>query len=449
MDRAESHVSLTALQLFLAAKLSPADHQAVEKHLQSCHSCAQRLSSWELCLLQLQDELTSSGPPCSSAIDMAQHDLIDSICDRFERAWRSGDDPQIDDFLAHVGEIDLPALRNELTLLKEDLEQARTRLDLRAADRSAAVEQIEPATRPQRMGQLGNYVLREEIAKGRLGSVYRARRLCDGKEVAVKLMVAVARVVESMQMQWQERVEAAKQLRHPNLVAMYEMGLTGQRCYWVTQLVRGTCLSQQVDQIRCPTRRAATIIQQAAEAIGHAHERGMVHGHLKPTKILLDQQDRVLVSGFGVAYQSPDSSELTISGNVFETPLYMAPEQAGGSSASPHPTIDVYALGAVLYLLLTGRPPFPGKHLLDTLRRILKEPVTPPSRWRSTLSSDLESICLRCLEKNPERRYSSALALAQALGNYLEQGDTASGGQGAWKRWGTWWRAHWGRDARR
>ncbi|HEV3083361.1 MAG TPA: protein kinase, partial [Gemmataceae bacterium] len=209
-------------------------------------------------------------------------------------------------------------------------------------------------------------------------------------------------------------------LNHPNIVQIYEVGNADGRLYFTMEFVEGGSLAQKLAGVPQPVRQAATLMSTLAEAVQVAHQHGIIHRDLKPANVLLTGEDIPKIADFGLARRMGEAAALTQSGVPLGTPSYMAPEQAGGRASAVGPVVDVYALGAILYELLTGRPPFRGESGAETVQQVLcREPV-PPSRLNPRVPRDLETICLKCLRKEPERRYASATALSSDLTRFLE-----------------------------
>ncbi len=266
---------------------------------------------------------------------------------------------------------------------------------------------------------LGDYELLEEIGRGGMGVVYRARQRSLDREVALKLMLHGSQASPADQARFQAEVSAVAQLEHPHIVPIYEVGSDQGWQYFGMKLIEGETLSQQVAEGPMPEREAAQLVMQIARAIEYAHERGVVHRDLKPANILLGSQGEPHVSDFGLAKRTAAGDSLTQTGAILGTPSYMAPEQASGGRGNVGPLSDVYSLGAILYALLTGRPPFQGSTPVDTLLMVLEQDLLPPRLLNRRVSRDLDMIVLRCLQKPPELRYNSAAELAEDLEAFL------------------------------
>ena len=272
---------------------------------------------------------------------------------------------------------------------------------------------------------LGNYDLLAEIARGGMGVVYKARQHQLNRTVALKLILTGRLATAEDVKRFHTEAEAAARLRHPNIVPIHEVGEVDGQHFFSMEFIEGPNLAQRLADGPVPGRTAARYVRQIARAIQYAHLQGILHRDLKPSNILLDHNDEPHVTDFGLAkrLQSPDgpgvtAADPTRTGAVLGTPSYMAPEQAAGKVKELGPACDVYGLGAVLYELLTGRPPFRSDTPLDTVMQVLECEPVPPRLLNPKVDRDLETICLKCLEKDPNHRYASADALADDLQRY-------------------------------
>jgi len=289
---------------------------------------------------------------------------------------------------------------------------------------NSRTEAAEPATlgaiaEASPPGVLGDFELLEEIGRGGMGVVYRARQRSLDREVALKLILHGTQASPAEQARFQAEVAAAAQLDHPHLVPIYEVGSDQGWQYFGMKLIEGQTLSRRIAAGPLPEREAAQLVIRIARAIQYAHECGVIHRDLKPANILLDQQGEPHVSDFGLAKRAAATSSLTQTGAILGTPSYMAPEQASGGRGDVGPLCDVYSLGALLYAMLTGRPPFQGPSPVDTLLMVLEQDLLPPRLLNRRVNRDLEMIVLRCLQKPPELRYSTAGELADDLQAFL------------------------------
>ena len=264
--------------------------------------------------------------------------------------------------------------------------------------------------------QLGDYQLLEEIGRGGQGVVYRARQKSLNRIVALKVIGLGRWATKSHVQRFRLEAEAAASLDHPCIVPIHEIGESGGSCYFSMQLVEGRRLNEVAKRQSISNRRAAELIIKLARTVHYAHKRGILHRDIKPGNILIDADGEPHLTDFGLARLV--ERESTITGTMVEalgTPSYMAPEQAAGDAAQFTIATDVYGLGAVFYHLLTGRPPFVGGTIYETARLVLETEPQPPRLLNAKVDRDLSTICLKCLEKDPKHRYSSALALAEDL----------------------------------
>ena len=265
------------------------------------------------------------------------------------------------------------------------------------------------------------YDLIEEIGRGGMGVVYRAMQHGSLRQVAVKMILAEQAATPGMLERFRAEGEAIASLDHPHILPIYETGEIDGTPFYSMRLVSGGTLRECVADFRTQPRRVATLMATVARAVHHAHQRGILHRDLKPGNILLDGAEGTpFVSDFGLAKWLGRNNRLTIATSALGTPHYIAPEQAAGVSKELTPAADVYSLGAILYELLAGRPPFVADTPLETLRLAADTPPPAPRNFEASIPRDLELICLKCLAKEPSTRYRSAAALAEDLERWLE-----------------------------
>ncbi len=279
-----------------------------------------------------------------------------------------------------------------------------------------------PSTRPEAIPwrRFGSYDLLEELARGGMGIVYKARQHKPDRIVALKMILSGQLASEEAVQRFHAEAEAAAGLDHPNIVSIYEVGEREGRHFFSMTYVPGRSLATLISEGPLPPREAARLLRDVALAVDYAHRQGIIHRDLKPANILLDETGQVRVTDFGLAKKIDTDSGLTASGQVMGTPSYMPPEQAAGRTDGVGPLVDVYALGATLYCLVTGRPPFQAANVMETLKQVLEREPVPPRHLNPDVDRDLETICLKCLDKDPARRYVSAAALAEELTRFLQ-----------------------------
>jgi serine/threonine protein kinase/tetratricopeptide (TPR) repeat protein len=270
------------------------------------------------------------------------------------------------------------------------------------------------------LGELGDYELVEEIGRGGQGVVFRARQKSLNRTVALKIIGLGQWASKAHLKRFRLEAEAAASLDYPSIVPIYEVGERDGSCYFSMKFVEGGQLDEVVSRTPMPIRQAAGLMAKVARSVHYAHEHGILHRDIKPGNILLDGKGEPHLTDFGLARLLESESSITRTLDVMGTPSYMAPEQAGGETAKITSATDVYGLGAVLYQLLTSHPPFAGGTTYETIRLLQETDPRPPHLWNRKVDRDLSAICLKCLEKDPRLRYSSALALAEDLDHWLK-----------------------------
>jgi WD40 repeat protein len=268
--------------------------------------------------------------------------------------------------------------------------------------------------------RFGAYELLEEIARGGMGIVFKARQVSLNRLVAVKMILSGGFASEHLIRRFRAEVTTAALLQHPNIVAIHEVGVHEGQHFYSMDYVQGQNLTQLVRNRPVPTARAARYVRTVAQAIHYAHEQGVLHRDLKPSNVLVDAAtDEARVADFGLAKRLEGESSLTCSGQMLGSPNFMPPEQAASQGAKVGRQSDVYGLGAILYYLVTARPPFQADTVASTVHQVLTTEPLAPRLMNPSLPSDLETICLKCLEKEPSRRYQTAQEVAEELGRFL------------------------------
>ncbi len=291
---------------------------------------------------------------------------------------------------------------------------SRCLLSRALGDPVAELGELKPASEPGQsmVRRFGDYEILALIARGGMGIVYRARQVSLNRLVALKFIVAGEFASTDFIQRFRAEAEAAASLDHPHIVPIYEIGEHEGQHYFSMKLIDGGPLEAKLP---LPIRDAAALLAKLARAIHHAHQHGILHRDLKPANILMDAQGEPHLTDFGLARLLEFESQLTRTRAVLGTPAYVAPEQAAGGRGPLTTAVDIYGLGALFYHALTGQPPFAGGTTLETIRQVLGQEPRRPSFWKEQVDRDLETICLKCLEKQPQQRYASADALAQDL----------------------------------
>jgi eukaryotic-like serine/threonine-protein kinase len=278
-----------------------------------------------------------------------------------------------------------------------------------------------PSTTESFPRSFGDFTLQAELGRGGMGVVYKARQASLNRTVAVKFVREANLSSEADRARFRHEAESAARLHHPNIVTMHNVGTLNGQAYLCMEYIDGVTLAEKLKSGGpLPSREAAKLVAAIARGVQHAHEQGVLHRDLKPSNILLPRAAELepKITDFGLAKQLDRDESLTRTGLIVGTPSYMAPEQAT-SRKDVTASADIYSLGAILYELLTGRPPFQASNAMDTLLLVLEQEPVPPRDFNPTVDRDLELICLKCLQKPPELRYSTAAGLSKDLEAYL------------------------------
>jgi WD40 repeat protein/serine/threonine protein kinase len=331
--------------------------------------------------------------------------LLDLIVHEVSLRERAGESPEPEEYLSRF-----PWLADRLEL----------QLEIQGLFRTALAN--EPSGEPPREGQPeapSGFAIDEEIGRGGMGVVYRARQLALNRRVALKLVIAGQHADPARLARLRIEAEAVARLQHPNIVQIFEVGEHVGCPFLVLEYVEGSNLARVFAGAPQDPRRIAALMETLARAVHHVHQQGIIHRDLKPANILVTTDGIPKITDFGLAKILEGASARTESGAVLGTPSYMAPEQVSGKPGRVGPATDVYALGALLYEGMTGRPPFRAENPLDTFQQVVSDEVVPPSRLLQKTPRDLETIALKCLAKEPQRRYADAAALADDLNRFL------------------------------
>src|SRR5947209_3212400 len=288
------------------------------------------------------------------------------------------------------------------------------------------------------LGELGDYELLEEIGRGGQGVVFRARQKSLNRTVALKVISLGQWASKAHLKRFRLEAEAAARLEHPGIVPIHEVGERDGSCYFSMKFIEGGQLDEIVRREPMPIRQGAELIAKVARTVHYAHEHGILHRDIKPGNILLDANGEPHLTDFGLARLVESESSVTHTLEVLGTPSYMAPEQAVGNNTVVSNATDVYGIGAVLYQLLTSHPPFAGGTTYETIKLVLDTEPRQPRLWNRKIDRDLSTICLKCLEKDPKRRYSSALALAEDLERWLKHEPVQARRSGVFNRAAKW-----------
>jgi WD40 repeat protein/tRNA A-37 threonylcarbamoyl transferase component Bud32 len=383
---------------------------------------------------------------------------VDEACDRFEAAWRAGDRPRIEDYLGETTDSDRFVLLRHLLavefdhrsslgetpepseyrgrflgherlidsvfaeLARQSKEEGGPNAETIVVRRAGVGAWLESETSPppDAFPNVPGTEILSELGRGGMGVVYKARQVRLNRLCALKMILPGQHTGEDFRARFLAEAETIARLRHPNIVQIYGVGDHEGRPYFEMEYIEGGNLARRLDGTPWPPLPAARLVAVLARAVGDAHRLGIVHRDLKPANVLLMDDETPKVVDFGLAKTLESDSKLTQSGVFFGTPSYAAPEQAEGLSKTVGPAADIYALGAIFYQMLTGRPPFQAATVFQTLLQVKSADPVPPSRLQPGLPRDAETICLKCLHKDPQRRYADATALAEDLERFLD-----------------------------
>jgi eukaryotic-like serine/threonine-protein kinase len=285
-----------------------------------------------------------------------------------------------------------------------------------SSDSSADVKDEEA---PPKLDHVAGYKVLKVLGQGGMGVVYKARQRGLKRIVALKMISAGGHHGPADLARFRSEAVAVADLQHPNIVQIYEVGEDNGHPFFSLEYVAGGSLARKIGGTPQPPREAAQLVRALADGMEYAHQRGIIHRDLKPANVLLTESGEPKVSDFGLVKRLEDDAGQTQSGSILGTPSYMAPEQAEGKIKEIGPRTDIYALGGVLYELMTGRPPFRAASVLDTLQQVRTQEPIPPSQFQPKVPRDLETICLKCLQKEPAKRYATAQALGEDLRRFL------------------------------
>jgi serine/threonine protein kinase len=286
-------------------------------------------------------------------------------------------------------------------------------------DKSADYESFTSQLDGELPQRFGDYELLEEIARGGMGIVFRARQVKLDRQVALKMILTGKLAGDSDVQRFYTEASSAAALEHPGVVPVYEVGEQNGQHFFSMGFIEGESLAAMISRNPLSPTRSANMLKKITEAMVYAHGEGVIHRDLKPANVLLDKRRNPHISDFGLAKKTTSGSQLTVTGQIIGTPSYMPPEQASGETNLIGPAADVYSLGAILYCCLTGRPPFQAANPMETLRQVVERDPVSPRQLNSQIDHDLDTICLKCLEKDPQRRYATAQDLVDELDRFL------------------------------
>ncbi len=378
---------------------------------------------------------------------LANAKAIDSCCDEFERSWIENVPYHIEDFLEGRAESDVQLLLPELIAIESYYRKKRGEpvaisdyvrrfpmidralMALRSGhgegfaererDSDSSIPPFDSHFRPSTSASIGDYLLLEQVAKGGMGVVYRAYHKKLDRIVALKMISSVSTPSPTETQRFLSEAQASAKLDHPGIVPIYEFGIHQSCPFFTMAFVEGSTLAEKLQNNPASPTYAASVSKSIATAIHYAHQQGIIHRDLKPSNILIDAYEFPKISDFGLAKRLSDASSNTQTGQVLGTASYMPPEQARGDTRQIGPSSDVYSIGAILYFMTTGRPPFQAASCLETLRQVVECDPIAPQELNPAIPKDLQTIILKSLQKSPSARYLTALELAEDLERYL------------------------------
>jgi predicted Ser/Thr protein kinase len=367
--------------------------------------------------------------------------VLDLVCAEILLREGYGDAPRLDEYLERFPE-HAPAVRRLFELCAGAGGGTRPGAGPRtiAQDEPIMVEADE--TTGTGLPAVPGYDILGELGRGGMGVVYRARQAGLNREVALKMILAGAHAGPEERTRFRAEAEAVARLQHPNIVQVHATGEHEGRPFFSLEYCPGGSLAGRLQGGTYPDREAAALVEGLAQAVQYAHEHGIVHRDLKPANVLLAEDGQAKITDFGLAKHLQGDAAHTRTGEILGTPSYMAPEQAAGRVRDVGPATDVYALGAILYELLTGRPPFQAATDFDTILQVLDRDPVPLRQLNGRVSRDLETVCLKCLQKEPRQRYASARELADDLRRFLDGEPVRARPPGVARLAGRWVRQH-------